>query len=133
MSDEIKLKDVENDINAYFATHNIPTYFYQCLFGECVKIWGMNLVAPCDTGDSYQDQISEYLALTAGTAGWNVAFYQACVQCDMVDMYEYYSELDWIQSDIFDGVIVDNMIKILFSENVGHDYYCYRLRKEKQK
>ena len=124
------LTDASNEVQAYFATHDIPTYFYQCLFGELVKVWGMNLVAPCDTGDSYQDQIDEYLALTAGTAGWNVAIKESCGQCDMIDMYEYYSDLDWIQSDIFDGIITDNMIKILFSENVGNEYYCYRLRKE---
>lgn len=124
------LTQAQNEVQAYFDTHHIPTYFYQRLFGELVKVWGMNLVAPCDTGDSYQYQIDEYLALMAGTAGWNVAIKESCCQCDMINMYEYYSDLNWIQSDIFDGIITDNMIKILFSENVGNEYYRYRLRKE---
>ena len=124
------LDEIENEVQAYFATHYIPTYFYQCLFGELIKIWGINLVTPYYIGDTYEKQIDEHIAMITGTGGWNVAFKSACEQCDMMDVNEYYKKLDWIESDIFDGIIADNMVKILFSENVGHDWYHYRLRKE---
>lgn len=123
------LEDVSNKVKSYFETHSIPTYFYQCLFGELIKIWGINLVAPYDTGDTYETQIDERIAMMTGTGGWNVSFKAACEQCDMIEINDYYRNLDWIESDIFDGIITDNMVKILFSENVGHDYYHYRLRK----
>ena len=140
------LDEIENEVQAYFATHHIPTYFYQCFFGELVKIWGASMIVPdknyCAEYDddlnmieeswdnySYENQIGYCLAMSCGTAGWNFAFKEACAQCDLMDVYEYYAELDWRHSDIFDEVIVVTMTKILFSENVGHDYYHYMFRK----
>jgi hypothetical protein len=124
------LTDASNEVQTYFTTHHIPTYFYQCLFGELVKIFGINLVLYCDTGDSHKDQIDEHLTLLAGSGGWNTAFIEACDQCGLTDMYKYYLELDWVRSDIFDGVIVDNMINVLFDDKVGYDYYNFKFQKE---
>lgn len=124
------LTDASNEVQSYFATHDIPTYFYQCLFGELVKIFGMNFVAPCDTGDSYKDQISEYLTLTSGSGGWDLAFSETCRQCDMYDMYEYYSDLDWVRSDIFDGYIVDSLVDALFACENNTEYYKFKMSKE---
>ena len=84
------LDEIENKSQSYFTTHHRPTYFYQCLFGELVKIWGINLVQPDQTADSYKDQLDEYLALTTGTAGWHLAFKEACAECDLMDVYDYY-------------------------------------------
>lgn len=141
------LTDAQNEVQAYFATHNIPTYFYQCLFGELVKIWGArmitpdkdylaepdddgNIIASSWDGYSYRDQIDYHLTMQGGTGGWFLAFKEACAQCDLIDMSEYYKGLDWVHSDIFDGVIAENMINILFDGNVDHDYYKFRFQKE---
>lgn len=140
------LDEISNEVQDYFTTHHIPTYFYQCLFGELVKIWGASMITPDkdylaepdDDGNliasswddySYKDHIDYYLTMQGGTGGWFIAFKEACAQCDLIDMYEYYKSLDWMHGDVFDDIIADNMVKILFSENVGHDYYRYVLRK----
>lgn len=48
------LTDAQNDIEAYFETHEIPNYFYQCLFGELIKIWGVSPLIPD------KDYLAEY-------------------------------------------------------------------------
>lgn len=142
------LDEIENEVQTYFSTHHIPTYFYQCFFGELVKVWGASIIVPdknyrAEYDDdfniieeswddySYKDQIDYCLAMAGGTGGWFIAFKEACTQCDLMDMYEHYAGLDWRHSDIFDGIIVDNMVNILFDNNVCHDYYKFRFQKEK--
>lgn len=100
------LDNAENDVRTYFETHEIPRYFYQCLFAELIKIFGINFLIPDenylaeydDDGNmlpsnndnySYKDQISYYLALRGGTFGWGNAFAQSCKEC----------ELPWLQQD----------------------------------
>lgn len=125
------LTDASNEIKSYFATHNIPTYFYQCLFGECIKIWGINLVEPDNSYKSYREQIAEYLSLIIGTGGWRLAMKETCAQCEMTDMYKYYEGLDWVESDCFDNYIVGNLEDVLFAYSDSPKYYGFKMRKEK--
>lgn len=125
------LTNAENDIKTYFETHDIPTRFHQCFFGEFVKIFGVNFLIPDkyydiqydDDGNlikyddelySYKDQIDFYLTNLGGTYGWNTAFKAACDQCGIMDIYDDYYKMDWVRSDIFDGYIADMMIDELF-------------------
>ena len=143
------LTDAQNDIETYFETHDIPTYFYQCLFGELVKMYGMTLVAPdiyydaeydddCNMIKSYEDeysykeQIDYSLAFFTGTGGWYKAFKETCKQCDLMDMHEDYSKMEWVRSDIFDGYIADKMLEVLFDDTRHNDYYRFKIQKEKQ-
>lgn len=140
------LTDITNEVESYFTTHDIPTYFYQCFFGELVKVWGANLIIPdknyCAEYDddyniieeswddySYKNQIGYYLAMAGGTCGWGFAFKEACAQCDMEDMYTYYSNLDWRKSDIFDGIISEKMTSVLFDGNNFSWYYEFKISK----
>ena len=141
------LTDVHNDIQTYFETHEIPSYFLNCFFGELIKVWGVYPLIPdngylmdYDDDDhvllvsekeySYEDQISWFLTNEGGTAGWHLAFKEACEQCDMMNLYEYYRLLDWIRSDYFDGFIADKMVKVLFGEGTSSDWYFFKVRKE---
>ena len=141
------LTEAHNDIKTYFKTHSIPTYFYQCLFGELVKVWGIKPlipdknydaeydddgnIIPCHDDDySYKDQIDYFLTFMGGTAGWNVAFKEACAQCDLTNIYEDYHNFDWVRSDYFDGCIADRMLDVLFAEDVKSDYYFFKIQKE---
>ena len=141
------LTDAQNDIQIYFETHEIPKYFYQCLFGELVKIWGVEFIIPdsdydaeydddgniipSDDDYSYKDQIDYYATMLSGTAGWGVAFKESCMQCNLLWLDEYYRQIDWIRSDIFDGYIVEGMLNTLFVENVKSDsYYLFKMNKE---
>lgn len=141
------LTDAKNDVQVYFETHEIPNYFYQCLFGEIVKVWGIKFLIPDknylaeydDDGNilpgndddySYKDQIDYFLTLEGGTGGWNVAFKEACEQCDLMSMYEDYRKFDWVRSDYFDGCVADKMIDVLFANNSITDYYFFKVRKD---
>lgn len=141
------LTDAQNDIKTYFETHDIPTYFYQCLFGEIVKVWGAKFLIPNkyydaeydDDGNiiesyednySYKEQLGFFLTCQGGTSGWHEAFKEACQQCDMMDMYNDYYHLCWVRSDIFDGYIADNMLDTLFGNTDHNDYYRFKMKKE---
>ena len=138
------LTDAENDIKTYFKTHDIPTYFYQCFFGELVKVFGTKFLIPDkaylsyyehDNEDnySYKEQIGFFLTCQGGTSGWNLAFEEACEQCDMMDMYIDYRHFCWVRSDILDGYIADKMLDVLF-DGVGHnDYYRFKMQKDDTK
>ena len=142
------LTDAQNDIKTYFENHDIPTYFYQCFFGELVKTWGLTLIAPDphydaeydDDGNmiksyedeySYRDQIDYTLAFVTGTGGWYEAFKEACKQCGLMDIHEDYRKLCWVRSDTFDGYIADKMLEVLFDDTKHNDYYKFKTQKEK--
>lgn len=125
------LTNAENDITTYFETHDIPTRFHQCMFGELIKVFGVDFLIPdtayllqCDDDGnfipineddySYKDQIDFYLTNFGGTFGWNKAVKAACDQCGIINIYDDYSNMDWVRSDIFDGYIADMMIDELF-------------------
>lgn len=144
------LTDAQNDIKTYFETHDIPTHFYQCFFGELVKIWGAkflipdkyydaqydddgNIIEPKEDTYSYKDQIDFYLICISGTTGWGLAFKEACNQCGLMDLYDDYSNMDWVRSDIFDGYIADNMLNTLFADDWKNDYYRFKFQKENTK
>ena len=127
------LTDAQNDIKTYFETHDIPTYFYQCFFGELVKTFGTHFIIPDkyynaeydEDGNiiksyedhySYKEQIGFHLMFLEGTGGWNKAFKAACDQCGIMDIYDDYDKMDWVRSDIFDGYIADKMIDVLFAD-----------------
>lgn len=141
------LTDAQNDIKTYFETHDIPTRFYQCFFGELVKIWGVEFLIPNkyydaeydDDGNivksyedtySYKDQVGFYLIHWGGTSGWDLAFKEACDQCGIMDIYDNYSHFCWVRSDIFDGYIADRMLEVLFDDAHHNDYYKFKIQKE---
>lgn len=136
------LTDAENDIKTYFETHEIPNYFYQCLFAELIKVFGIHFLVPDrdylaeydDEGNvlpsnnddySYKDQIAYYLTMISGTFGWTDAFHQSCEQCKLPQLLQDYHGTDWVRGDIFDGYIVDKMVEALFDENHPRGY-CQR-------
>lgn len=144
------LTNLENEIETYFKTHTIPNYFYQCLFGELIKIWGISPLIPDkdydaeydDDGNvipnnndnySYKDQIGYYFTMLSGTAGWGLAFKESCSQCELTQLYQDYQNMDWMQSDIFDGYIVDNMLEVLFAKDNDDSYYFFKIQKENNK
>ena len=45
------------------------------------------------------------------TIGWGGAFSETCDEFGMQDLKEYYKELEWYDSDVFDGDISDLAVK----------------------
>lgn len=139
------LTDAQNDIEAYFESHKLPNYFYQCFFGELVKMFGTSLIAPDPSylaeyddedniipGDendySYRDQLDYSLTCLGGTGGWYTAFKEACAQCELTQLYQDYQNMDWVRSDIFDGYIADYTLDVMFAEDKTGDYYFYKVK-----
>lgn len=55
------------------------------------------------TFDLMQPVSSEYLVYFEGAAGWVDAFKCACQKYDIEDVFIYYDELEWYDSDLFDN------------------------------
>ena len=143
------LNNAQDGIDKYFKEHTLPDYFYQCFFGELIKVLGIKGLIPDkyydaeydDDGNiiesnceyySYIDQLDYYLTFIGGTAAWHSAFKLACSQCDLEStLYKYYSELGWIESDLFDGLIINEMLNVLFSENRESDNNYYKFTFDK--
>lgn len=144
------LNNAQDKIDKYFKEHVLPDYFYQCFFGELIKVFGIKGLIPDkyydaeydDEGNliesdcedySYRNQLDYYLTYMCGTVGWDLAFKLACSQCGLEStLYKYYSEMDWIESDYFDEKIVIEMLNVLFLEDreFKSNYYKFKLNNE---
>ena len=133
-----------DDAKRYVESFNLQKYFYLCLFGELVKVFGLRLIEPDssylaeydddgnalpyeDDNYSYKDQIDCLLTFLGGTGGYNVALKEACKQCGMNDFYESYNKLNWMFSDYVDGYILDNVVDVFFSEEQPGSYYLHKI------
>lgn len=58
------------------------------------------------------DEIPSYEEITnlEHTCGWNEAFDDTCSRYGMDDIYKYYDNLNWCDSDIFDGELTGIMV-----------------------
>lgn len=57
--------------------------------------------------------IDEAFAFT-GTVGWDMAFMIACKKHELSEVVEYYHELEWYESDMFDDELVSLMMECGF-------------------
>lgn len=79
----------------------IPEDFYFVFLGFVLGILGMPATI----------ELGEYLCYMGGTAGWQKAFKRACALLDLPWLQEYYDNLEWYDSDLFDGEIADEIEK----------------------
>lgn len=145
------LQKATDDIQNYLNTHPLPIYFYDCFFGELVKIFGTDILIPNKNYDaefdeqgniiesneknySYKDQLDFYLSMFGGTAGWGLAFKETCKCCNLMNLYFDYLRFDWVRSDIFDGYMADHMLDVLFTTDTEHNqaYYKFKMDLEKK-
>jgi hypothetical protein len=91
----------------------IPEYFWSALAGELVSVFGPHALEKVD--DSYN------LYFLTGTTGWNAALRMTCRKLDMDWLYEYYNNLQWWESDMFDGEFEDLIIsKFVEAEDIDN-------------
>lgn len=137
------ISNAKDKIRTYFKNHKLPNYFYLCFFGELIKMFGANIIIPDkdylaeydDDGNiissneedySYKDQLDCYFNAFAGTYGWNLALKEACAQCGLMDFYLDYSKFDWVESDLCDEYITEEMWNIIFSNDAISSYYRFK-------
>lgn len=61
------------------------------------------------------------LIYISGTCGWEAAFYLTCKKLSILDVYEFYCSLDWIESENFDEEIENILInhKLVYYGDIG--------------
>ena len=100
----------------------IPEYFYYALGGEYVSIMGATALIRDEDGLSLLDY-------DGGTSGYAEAFRMTCRKLNMDWLYEYWANLTWYQSDIFNGEITIEVMKCFDKEDHANAYYQYLLSK----
>lgn len=80
---------------------SIPNEFWNNFRYELYMICGLSLCEESSFTSLYN----------GGTGGWTVAIYNACKKSNCMSLFDYYRSLEWYDSDIFDGIIADELIK----------------------
>lgn len=94
----------------------IPDYFYYAMAGELVSIFGPYILKKFE---------SQY-DLDSGTGGWYEAFAMTCRKLNMAWLVEYWGNLPSYDSDIFDGLIEQEIIKRFCEKDHLQDHAnCY--------
>ena len=96
---------------------NIPDYFYPAFAGELVSVFGSEILDPSETGEVPLFYIS-------GTTGWNAALRMTCKKLGTDWLMSWYDELEWFDSDNFDGELVV-MIETKFLDNSSESNNSY--------
>ena len=100
----------------------IPAYFYYALGGEYVSVIGADALTRDEDGYSRLDY-------DTGTAGYVAAFKAACAKLDMQWLAEYWDNLPWYESDMFDGEIAEEVTRRFDGHSEGgtaYDKYLIR-------
>ena len=96
---------------------NIPDYFYPAFAGELVSVFGSEILDPSETGEVPLFYIS-------GTTGWNAALRMACKKLGIDWLMSWYDELEWFDSDNFDGELLE-MTETKFLDNSSESNGSY--------
>ena len=96
---------------------NIPDYFYPAFAGELVSVFGSEILEPSETGEVPLFYIS-------GTTGWNAALRMTCEKLGIDWLMSWYDELEWFDSDNFDGELVE-MMETKFLDNSSESNNSY--------
>lgn len=66
------------------------------------------------SGLSPYDFADDTIIYMPGTGAWYAAFGKACIETNNAELYNYWLSLEWYDSDIFDGELVDILIERKF-------------------
>ena len=108
----------------------IPEYFYESLWGELVSVFGSSVIeitgyTPDEKEESFEPIYG--LAYCTSTCGWNAAVWATCRKLDLMPIYEYYDGLGWVESDLFDGEIEEELYKHIPGRKSPNPYFLYLL------
>lgn len=128
--------DLPENIKRFFKEYNltINKEFCDIFIGELIKIFGIDSIIPDATwllnyeienvdGMSkptwyFKKQIESFLSQILGTSGWETTFHLACMGAGITDLYYFYNELTFEESEIFDTFIADLTIKTMFYDYI---------------
>lgn len=91
------------------ALEKIDDIFLKVFSEELVKVFGDDIFSiPSDKEAEYM--MSPPVFYLEGTVGWNDAFNRACKKTGMKKLSDWYFDLDWRESDEFDGELGEWLI-----------------------
>ena len=102
----------------------IPDAFWVGFAGELVSVFGVGLFDEDENGNTL-------LLYFTGTGGWARALQMTCEKFGVKWLWDWYDSLDWIESDEFDGEMLD-LIESRFIKPDEEDkstYYDWLLEK----
>lgn len=82
--------------------------FWKVLADELTKVFSNDIF------DKYEDIGTRQIVFLTSTIGWAKAFMKTCRDFKLIDVLEYYNELEWYDSDTFD----DEICKILEEKHI---------------
>lgn len=101
----------------------IPEYFYYAFGGELLSIFGKDFLTKDDSSGNYP------LDFLSSTNGYSVAFDMTCRKLDMMWLKEYRDSLPYYDSDLFDGEIDEQVIRVFKKSKEANSYYLYLIGK----
>ena len=106
----------------------IPPYFYIALAGELFSIYGWERSKDM----FYPRKKQSYTDLASSTAGWVAALRATCRKMEMDWLISYYDTLPWYDSDVFDGILEQEIGRhyINADRSGPNDYYRHILERE---
>ena len=90
----------------------IPDAFYYDLAGKLFSIFGPSIY-DLENGKTKID-------FFAGSFGWNMAIRKSCQDMDLQWLKDFYINLEWYDSDLFDSEIADQIERRVLCD----DYYA---------
>lgn len=84
----------------------IPQQFYQTMYQDLLNVFGKQILRKDAAGD-YQ------INYMCGTYGWTDALHRTCYSFGMEWLWEYYDDLPWYDSDLFDCEIAEELVAVM--------------------
>ena len=109
----------------------IPEYFYIAFAGEIFSVYGWERSRDM----FYPEKDEGYADLASSPFAWFQAFKATCRKLEVEWLLEYYETLPWYDSDVFDGIIEQEISRRFMNrkEDGGNEYYRYLLSQEQSK
>lgn len=79
----------------------IPDNFWEVFARELYNVFGNDIF------NKYEDIDARQIDFLTSTTGWAKAFMKTCKQFGLIDILEYYANLEWYDSDQFDDDIYE--------------------------
>lgn len=107
----------------------LPAPFYTCFYGELMAINCLDILQI--DPDCESCRAIDYIT---GTSGWNVALWSTCKRLGLMDFYKWYDGLRWYESDEFDSVLSDELVKRIEDSEGGarHAYYLWLFNEKEE-
>lgn len=92
------------------ALSMIDERFLKVFSEELVKVFGKDIFSDIEDEDIEEFMIGPPIFYLEGTVGWVNAFKIACRKTKMNQLSDWYYDLDWMESDAFDGELAEQLI-----------------------